>query len=93
MLSARILIKAHPGARRSEVAGRRGDILQVRVTAPPEGGKANEAVRETLAEALGIARSRIAIVRGAASRQKVVQIEGMSEAEARRLLDAGGDDV
>ncbi|MBM4406459.1 MAG: DUF167 domain-containing protein [Chloroflexi bacterium] len=90
---ARITIKAQPGARRNEVAGYRGEALLVRVTAPPEGGKANEAIIETLAEALGIAKSSVTLVRGAASRQKVVQIEGIAEATARRLLDAGSHDV
>ncbi len=93
MASTRLTIKAQPGARRNEVAGWRGEALLVRVTAPPEGGKANEAVIETLAEALGITKSRVTLVRGATSRQKVVQIEGLDATEAKRRLDAGRHDV
>ncbi len=88
MVSTQINIKAQPGARRDEIAGWRGEALLVRVTAPPEGGKANEAVVETLAGALAIAKSRITILRGASSRQKVVQVDGLDATEARRRLDA-----
>ncbi len=86
MTSARITIKAQPGARRNEVAGYRGEALVVRVTAAPEGGKANEAIIETLAKALGVAKSRITIVRGMTSRQKTAEVEGLDAPEIRERL-------
>jgi uncharacterized protein YggU (UPF0235/DUF167 family) len=49
--------------------------FRVRVTAAPEGGEANRAVIALLADALGVAPSRIALVRGAASRDKLFRIE------------------
>jgi uncharacterized protein YggU (UPF0235/DUF167 family) len=59
----------------------------VRVTAPPDGGRANEAVIALLAGALGVAKSRINIVRGMASREKVVMIESLTQEEVQRRLD------
>jgi uncharacterized protein YggU (UPF0235/DUF167 family) len=47
----------------------------VRVTAAPEGGAANRAVIGLLAEVLGVAPSRVALVRGATSRDKLLRIE------------------
>jgi uncharacterized protein (TIGR00251 family) len=52
--------------------------LVVRVTAPPAEGKANEAVRRLIAKRLGVAKSRVTIVRGARSRDKTIRIERVS---------------
>lgn len=88
----RLAVKAQPGARKNEIAGYRGEALLVRVTAAPEGGKANEVIIETLAEALSIAKSRITLVRGKTSRQKIFDIDGLDLAEVkRRLADRGAD--
>ena len=81
-----LAVRVQPRASHSEVIGFRGDILRVRVAAPPEHGKANEALVELLAAALGIARGRIAILRGHASRDKLVAIEGMDLAAVQRIL-------
>lgn len=51
------------------------DGLRVLVTTVPEGGKANQAVTKLLAQALGVAKSRLVLVRGAASRDKVFRLE------------------
>jgi uncharacterized protein (TIGR00251 family) len=53
-----------------------GDRLKIQVTAPPERGKANKAVIEVLAEALGLARNQVRIVAGETSPLKTVEIEG-----------------
>ena len=76
-----------PRASRNEIAGYRGDALRVRVTVPPEGGRANAAVIGILAEALGVAKSRVSIVRGLASREKLVAIESLSQEEVQRRLN------
>jgi uncharacterized protein (TIGR00251 family) len=68
-------VRVQPRARRNEVVAQAGGVFRVRVTAAPEGGKANRAVIGLLAEALDIAPSRIALVRGAASRDKLFRIE------------------
>jgi uncharacterized protein YggU (UPF0235/DUF167 family) len=69
-----ITVRVTPGAGRTTVEEDVGG-LRVRVTAPPEGGKANAAVREALARALGIAKSRLTLVRGEASRVKVWRVD------------------
>lgn len=71
----RLAVRVTPGARQEalEIAG---DRLLAKVRAKPEDGKANAAVLNLLADALGIAPSRLGLLRGATSRNKVVQIEG-----------------
>ena len=64
-----------PRARRNEVVAQPGGLFRVRVTAAPADGEANRAVIGLLAEAFGVAPSRIALVRGAASRDKLFRIE------------------
>lgn len=71
-------IKAVPGARRSEVAGWLGDRLKVRVSAPPEDGRANRAICELLAAGLGIRPEAVKVVRGASNPQKTLSIEGVT---------------
>jgi uncharacterized protein len=68
-------VRVQPRARRNEVVGQVGGVLRVRVTAAPEGGEANRAVIGLLADALGVALSRIELVRGATSRDKLFRIE------------------
>ncbi len=77
-----------PGASRSEVVGPHGEAWKVRVTAAPESGKANEAVRDLLADALGVPRSSTEIVSGAGSRDKVVLVHGLTTSEAEQRLGA-----
>ena len=79
-----------PGAPRSEVVGPHGEAWKVRVTAAPENGKANEAVRDLLAIALGVPRSSTEIVSGAASRDKVVVVRGLTAEEAESRLGSAG---
>jgi uncharacterized protein (TIGR00251 family) len=55
-----------------------GDRLRVAVVAPPVDGKANEAVVRTLAEALGVPRSSVKIVRGETGRRKTVRVHGVT---------------
>ena len=69
-----LAIRVQPRARQDEVVGWQGATLRVRVTAPPSEGRANEAVVRLLADALGVPRSAIALVRGAASRDKLFRI-------------------
>jgi len=80
------------GANRSRVVGRHGDAWKVRVTAPPEGGKANEAVLTVLADALDVARRDLELISGRSSRDKVVALDGMTfdAAEQRLALAAAG---
>ena len=62
--------------------------LKVRVTAPPVEGAANQAVIKLVAKALGISRGKVMLIRGETSRNKTLDIDGMSEHELqRRLID------
>ena len=76
-------IRVHPRASRNaiEVGGER---VTVRVTAAPEGGKANDAVVALLAKRLGVGKRSIQIVRGHKSRDKLIRIEGISAADAMK---------
>jgi len=85
-------IKVVPGARRDRIAGRYGDGIKVQVSAPPEDGKANQAVLRLLADHLGLRAEQVRILRGQTQPRKVVQVDGMTQAELdQRLgtLDAG----
>ena len=75
-------VKVHPRARRDKVQVIDGRSLKVSVTAPPEDGKANDAVMALLAKTLGVAKSDVEIVRGRRSRDKLVRVHGLTEDEA-----------
>ena len=64
--------------------------LSVRVTAVPEDGKANAALLELLADRLKIPRSSIRIVRGRRTRNKVVQLDGLTSEDLMRLAGSAG---
>jgi hypothetical protein len=85
--SVTVHIRVRPGAGRDRIEGWRGEALRVSVGAPPERGKANRAVEKLLAKALGLPVSAVAVVRGASSRDKVVEVQGLGADEVRgRLL-------
>lgn len=69
-----------PRASRNEIVGFEGDFLRIRVTAPPEGGKANRLCCRFLAEILGIAPSRIEIVSGHNARKKRLRVKDGGDA-------------
>jgi uncharacterized protein (TIGR00251 family) len=75
-----ILLSVHvqPGARTSEVVGRHGDALKLRVAAPPEDGKANRAVVALVAQTLGVGAGDVELVSGASSRRKRIKVTGLS---------------
>lgn len=82
-----LAVRAQPKASRDAVVGWLGSRLKVAVRAAPAGGKANRAVEEVLADALGVRRSAVAVVAGQASRDKRVWVRGLSSAEARQRLE------
>jgi uncharacterized protein len=83
-------LRVVPGARRPGVVGRHGDAWKVRVSAPAEAGKANDAMLALLAEALQIPRRDLEVTSGRSSRDKVVALAGLTvdAAEARLGLAA-----
>lgn len=70
---ARLAVRATPRAKRTAIED--GDPLKVWVTAPADEGRANEAVRKLLAKALGVAPSRLTLVRGQTARDKLFQVD------------------
>lgn len=74
--SSLVRLKVVPGAKRSEVVGVLGDRLKVRVSAPPEDGRANKAVCELLAGALGVPPRSVEVVQGTTNPEKTVRISG-----------------
>jgi hypothetical protein len=70
----RLRLRVKAGARTTAIVGAHGGALKVSVAAAPERGKANRAVVELLAEALGLPSSAVTIVSGKSSQDKVVEI-------------------
>lgn len=87
---ATLRLRVVPGARRPGVVGRHGDAWKVRVSAPAEAGKANDAMLALLAEALQVPRRDLHVASGRSSRDKVVSLEGLTieTAEARLAVAA-----
>lgn len=79
-------VKVVPGASRSRIVGAHGDALRVQVAAPPERGRANAALCELIAEAAGLRRQDVSVVRGAASSRKTLLLRGLAPDAAGRLL-------
>jgi uncharacterized protein (TIGR00251 family) len=88
-----IHVRVIPRARRTELAGRRGDAILVRLAAPPVDGAANDALIAFLSERLGIPHRRIALARGATARDKTIAIDGLPPGEIARRLGVDPDDV
>ena len=80
---ARLWVKAVPRASRSEIAGIHGDMVRIRLAAPPVDGAANEELVRFLADALSVPRGAVSVVSGQASRSKVILISGLTMEQVR----------
>ena len=91
--STRLRLRVSPGAGRAEIVGRHGDGWKVRVTAPPEHGRANEAVLRLLATKLAVPREAVSLVSGHSGRDKIVELTGLGPALIeRRMASASAPD-
>jgi len=81
-----IRVKAVPGASREQIVGPLGDRLKVRVNAPPEGGRANKAVCQLIARALGVKPKHVSIEAGRSSPQKTIRVENCDVATVEKKL-------
>jgi uncharacterized protein (TIGR00251 family) len=85
----RLRLRVSPGAGRAEIVGRHGDAWKVRVTPPPEQGRANEAVLRLVADTLALPRNAVTLVSGHGGRDKIVELAGVEPAQiARRFASA-----
>ena len=82
-----LAIRVTPRAKRNQIVEvMADDTIKVRLTAPPVEGKANQALVDFLAEVLGVNKSRIEMVGGATSRDKLVSILDMPAAKAQAII-------
>lgn len=89
----RLRLRVSPGAGRAAIVGRYGEGWKVRVTAPPEGGRANDAVLRLLADTLAVPRDDVTLVSGHSCRDKIVELAGLGPAVVeRRLASASAPD-
>jgi uncharacterized protein (TIGR00251 family) len=79
-----LAVRLQPRARRDEIVGERNGVLVVRVTAPPVDGRANAALCRLIAKAVGVAPSKVEIVRGHGSRDKVVRVADVDKGALHR---------
>jgi len=77
----RVSVYVQPNAKVSEIAGLFGQSLKIKIASPPSDGAANEALREFVAEILGINARQVEILQGGRSRHKILSIEGCSVEE------------
>ena len=80
--STRLKVHVQPRASSNAIVGMHGDSVRIRLTAPPVENAANEALVALVASSLGIPRRQVRVVAGAASRRKVIEIDGLSAAAA-----------
>ena len=85
-MSCRLKLRVVPNAKRSELVGAHGDAVRVKVAAPALDGRANEALVEFIAETLNVSRREVRVVTGEKSRDKLIEIDSLDEAEARKRL-------
>ena len=83
-----IRVRVIPNAKHSEVMGRVGSIVRVRISAPNMDGKANTELMEFLAEFFGVKEKYVSILRGEKGKEKTIQIEGRPDHELEEIMDA-----
>ncbi|MBN4065002.1 DUF167 domain-containing protein [Dehalococcoides mccartyi] len=83
----RITVRLQPRASRDEVVGfNEQGVLRVRVKAPPVDGAANLALVQLLAKTLGVPKANVSLITGATSRNKIVEISGLTNDEVGSRL-------
>jgi uncharacterized protein (TIGR00251 family) len=89
-----VLIRVHvqPRAARTEVVGRHGDAIKVRLKAPPVDGAANEELLRFVAERLHLARHAVVLARGATARAKTVAVHGRNQEAVAAALGLPADE-
>lgn len=81
-----LAVRAQPGARRNGIVGEQNGALKVAVTAPPDRGRANKAIEELLADALGLKKAQVELIGGLTSRAKRLLLRGVTVEQVRERL-------
>jgi hypothetical protein len=82
-----INVHVQPNARTTEVAGRHGDAIKIRVAAPPVDARANQLLLDFIAEKLRVPRSAVGLRHGAKGRRKLIEVRAPGEDALRSLGD------
>ena len=83
-------VRVQPRASRDEIVGEWNGALKIRLTAPPVDDRANEALCRLLAARLNVPVAAVRIISGARSRNKRVEVQGVSAEQVRKLAEASG---
>jgi len=81
-----IQVKVLTRSSKDQIIGKEGNVLKVKLTAPPVDGKANKALIDLLARRLGVSKTRIEIISGRRSRLKSLLIHGLTLEKITQLL-------
>lgn len=81
-----VKVKVQPRASKSAIAGLIGDSLKVSLTSPPVDGAANAACTVFFADLCGVAKSKVTIVSGQKSREKIIKVAGITKAAFLSML-------
>ena len=84
--SITLVVHVVPRSKNTEIAGRYGDAIRIRVAAPPVAGAANDELIRFLAQRLHVSKRDIAIISGAGGRRKRISVTGVSAADVERLM-------
>lgn len=79
-------IKVQPRSSRNQILGEKEGVLRIKLTAPPVDGEANQALLDFLARQLKTPRKNLRIIRGESSRQKLLEVNGLSISEVLKRL-------
>lgn len=83
---AELRVRVQPRAKRNAILGEHEGAVRISVAAAPVDGQANAAVCKLIAKRAGVARGRVAVIRGDRARDKTVRVEGVGAAELRAAL-------
>jgi uncharacterized protein len=87
-IQTKVPVKVIPNASRNEILGLQNGVWRIKIAAPPDKGKANKELIDYLSDMLAVKKIDLTVLRGHASRDKVVAVEGLSQVEVDRRLSA-----
>lgn len=87
--AARLYVRVTPRAGRNEITGFTEGVLHVKLAALPDKGKANKELIDYLSKVLGTGKSSLRLLKGHTSRNKVIEVDGLSLDDITRLISSG----